>query len=196
MHTPAEERPALPVLLVVVPGSRVAYVWLFSLARGECGEGMGVSMWRKTDRSRGKWNSEKHRLGASEKPSAPEEPESHSWESPKASAFLTTDRQTFTEPGGKERLLPAPVPSAYSLWSRTCIVRVREWSVYEWKSLNTFHDFIYCVHVCVRWSSEDSCRPCLDSVLPPCVLWRQTSIVRVDDTCLLHCTSCSTCQNS
>lgn len=28
-----------PVLLVVVPGSGVAYVWLFSLARGERGEG-------------------------------------------------------------------------------------------------------------------------------------------------------------
>lgn len=63
------------------------------------------------------------------------------------------------------------------------------------RSLNTFHD-IDCVHVCVRWSSEDSCRPCLDSVLPPCVFWRQTSIVRLDDTCLLHCTSCLTCQNS
>lgn len=71
MHTPAEERPVLPVLVVVVPGSRVAYVWLFSLAHGEFGEGMGVSMWRKTDRSIGKCNSEKHRLGASEKPSAP-----------------------------------------------------------------------------------------------------------------------------
>lgn len=45
--------------------------WLFSLACGECGEGVGVSMQRKTDRSRGKWNPEKHRLEASEKPSAP-----------------------------------------------------------------------------------------------------------------------------
>lgn len=44
-YTHAEERPGL---LVAVPRSRIAYVWLFSLARGECGEGKRVSMWRKT----------------------------------------------------------------------------------------------------------------------------------------------------
>lgn len=67
VHTPAEER---PVLVVVVPGNRVAYVWLFSLACGECGEGMGVSMWRKTglEESKTLKNTD---WGASEKPSAP-----------------------------------------------------------------------------------------------------------------------------
>lgn len=81
-----------------------------------------------------------------------EEPESHRWESPKTLTFLTTDRQTFMEPGGKERLLPASVPFAYSLWPRACVVRGREWSVYEWNRLPevfTYFSWLYLLCACV-----------------------------------------------
>lgn len=133
---------------MAVPRSRIAYVWLFSLARGECGEGKRVSMWRKTgpEESGTLKNTD---WGHLKNPWHLKEPESHRWESPKTSAFLTTDRQTFMEPGGEERLLPASVPSAYSLWPRTCVVR--EWSVYEWnrspRSLNTVMTYLLCACV-------------------------------------------------
>lgn len=75
VHTPAEER---PVLVVVVPGSRVAYIWLFSLACSECSEGMGVSMWRKTDSPEESKTLKNTDWGHLKSPRHLEEPESHS----------------------------------------------------------------------------------------------------------------------